>query len=93
MLSFSPFGGLKLNLLSFHITFIIDAKTLSYERLLANFDSLCKMFVVIFGYLLWYILCRKDSLLFVIYIILIKIILMRTCIRCLLILFYIYVQY
>jgi len=32
-----PFGGLKLNLLYFHIDFIIGAKTFSYVRVLASF--------------------------------------------------------
>jgi len=61
MLSFFPFCGLKLMLLSFIIAFITGAKTLSYVRVLANFVSCCWSFRVIFGRLLWYTLYREDN--------------------------------
>jgi len=40
-LRYSHFGGLKLNLLSFLITFMLGAKTLSFVWVLANFISVC----------------------------------------------------
>jgi hypothetical protein len=65
MFNFSPSDGLKLNLLSLIITFILGAKPHSFVRGLVNLFYFCSTFAVIFGCLLWCTLCREDSPLFI----------------------------